>query len=444
MTDPKKNRKDQMVERLNERFKRLQIKDPVVVVFALIAIAALYFFLFPSKKRVVEDPFEGFEARKEVFSEQEQEKTEAAKERTQNKFDQSGRVFQSEKAYREEIRKRERAEKKAREYEERLISQQEGFPKRKLREEYIARSYYAPIGKGSELPVRMDSRPQPQRLRTTPVSTELAGRLAPNVETPKHELRAGTWIPAILNGDMHSQVGGSQRATIREDVFDSEGQYVLIPKGSTAIVQFAQSAQGDAYHVSALSVKEIIYPNGDVKTLPIPVHDSLGKAGLDPRKDGKYKRHYLEKIGMSVMIAGISSLPALMVDGDKSNDLAEYQFINTTSQGVQSILRDSLSIPNEKIFHAGAHLNFFMLDSILMEAYEEVHYEPQLEQAKLRQELENLKGRMFQAKELGRKADQTLDELTPEKIRRRLQELTQIEERIYADYMDSEYSRSDQ
>ena len=433
MSETKKTRRDQMVERVTQKFKKLSIKDPIAVVFLLLFIAAAYFYLFPSKKRAEADPYQNFYNKVENTREMEGGKAAQERQRIQEKFDRDSKAFNTEKAVQEERKQRLFAENKAKALEEKLLTQQEGFPKRKLREELIARCYYAPIQKGLETPTTYSDGP-PKRagegLDSQGLTTPNTTNWVKNIK--QLELRAGSWIPAILNGDMHNQVGGSQRATVREDVFDSKGQYVLIPKGSTAIVQFAQSQAGDAYHLSALAVKEIILPNGDVKEMPIPVHDSLGKAGLDPKKDGKFKRHYLEKIGMTVMIAGVSSFPALMVSEKNTNDLAEYQFMQATSQGIQSLLRESLNIPNEKIFQAGAHLNFFMLDSILMEPYEEAHFAVDTDQNRLRGELEELKTRMFQAQKLNREAEETLGKLTPESIRQKLKEISQLEEEINA------------
>lgn len=395
-----------------ELLKNRKLTDPVVLIMVVAAAILLYFYLFPTKKAEERiDPELAFHER--VKERESRRDVEADEEAIQKRLARYDDELQDSVAIQKAQAERDFLEKKNRELEERLITQQEGFNSRYLHEEKLAKSYYAPIMKAqtsesaavaakrvpssdNDLDQFKPPRPEPARL----------SQAVPQ----QAELRAGSWIPAILNNEMHAQVGGNGVATIREDVYDASGKHVLIPKGSRATVQFAKGERS-SYHLSALAVRDIILPNGEVRTMPIPVHDSLGKAGLDPRVDGRFKRHYMEKIGMSVLIAAINSIPAFVLDetGDGGgNDLVEYQFLENTSGAVQGILRESLNIPSEKIFHAGAHLNFFLLDSILLPPYDGNGVR-RSRQDELREELESLRARATGYEDLQREAERYND-----------------------------------
>ena len=117
----------------------------------------------------------------------------------------------------------------------------------------------------------------------------------------------GTMIPAVLETAIDSDLPGSVRAVVSQNVKGFDGSTVLVPRGSKLIGQYRS---GVAYGQSRAFViwSRILTPEGVSIEVGSPGTDPLGRGGLA----GKTDSHFFERFGgailLSVLTAGLESL----------------------------------------------------------------------------------------------------------------------------------------
>ena len=144
MTEEK--RRDDKVDKILEKFKGRKLQDPSTLLILVAVAVAAYFYFFPTAEREERiDPEVAFHER--VAAKEEHQDLEASEARIQKKLEEYQLTLEETAELREGQRRREQLERQNKELQDRLMSQQEGFPSRRLREEISAKSYYAPIMK---------------------------------------------------------------------------------------------------------------------------------------------------------------------------------------------------------------------------------------------------------------------------------------------------------
>lgn len=119
-----------------------------------------------------------------------------------------------------------------------------------------------------------------------------------------YELKAGTIIPGLLLTGINSDLPGNVLAQVSENVWDTTGKYVLIPKGTRVIgVYDSQVTYGQRRVL--LVWNRLVMPNG--MTLDIagtPGVDQAGYSGLSGRVDEHWGTMLKAALLASVFVAG--------------------------------------------------------------------------------------------------------------------------------------------
>lgn len=149
---------------------------------------------------------------------------------------------------------------------------------------------------------------QSEKVRFMTAQQNLRGDvLLQHVQKPlsPFEIKAGSNIPGVLLGGIHSDLPGEISALVRSPVFDSvSGNYVLIPQGAKLNGVYDSEI---AYAQNRLLVvwKRIIFPNGDSLNLEgMPGTDLNGYAGFGDEVDNHFGRIFGSVILGSVISAG--------------------------------------------------------------------------------------------------------------------------------------------
>ena len=121
----------------------------------------------------------------------------------------------------------------------------------------------------------------------------------------KHELFAGSVIPATLLTGINSDLPGTISAEVRQTVYDSRSpDIVLVPQGTRLVGAYSS---GVAYGQQRVLVawKQMIYPNGAMINLKgMEGTDEQGQAGFADQVDNHYMRIFGSAILMSLLGAG--------------------------------------------------------------------------------------------------------------------------------------------
>lgn len=121
----------------------------------------------------------------------------------------------------------------------------------------------------------------------------------------RHELFAGSVIPATLLSGINSDLPGAISAEVRQTVYDSlNPDIVLIPQGTRIVGRYSS---GVAYGQQRVLVawNQMIYPNGAMINLKgMEGTDEQGEAGFQDQVDNHYMRIFGSAILMSLLGAG--------------------------------------------------------------------------------------------------------------------------------------------
>ncbi|HEX6866148.1 MAG TPA: TrbI/VirB10 family protein [Caulobacteraceae bacterium] len=116
----------------------------------------------------------------------------------------------------------------------------------------------------------------------------------------------GTMIPAVLETAINSDLPGSVRAVVSQDVRGFDGSTVLIPRGSKLIGQYRSGValgQSRAFVVWS----RILTPEGVSIDSGSPGTDPLGRGGLEGETDTHFFQRFGGAILLSVMSAGVQA-----------------------------------------------------------------------------------------------------------------------------------------
>lgn len=130
-------------------------------------------------------------------------------------------------------------------------------------------------------------------------------------------IRQGTVIPCILLTGINSDIPGQVQAQVIEDVYDTPyGNYVLIPKGSKVIGQYASSVMMGAERLM-LGFNRIIFPDGKALNLGSMAGSSMdGYAGFDAEVDN----HMWRLFSNAILLGGVTAGVSLAVDDPRDSD----------------------------------------------------------------------------------------------------------------------------
>jgi type IV secretion system protein VirB10 len=145
------------------------------------------------------------------------------------------------------------------------------------------------IGRGAD---RAWLKEFPEAARPTP--------LKPYTVSNPYTLLQGKVLPAVLGGDLNTDLPSGITAYITENVYDSlSSRYLLIPRGSVLIGRYSNAIKTGQERI-LFAFERIILPNGVGVDLPgFSGADVGGAAGIA----GDVNNHFFQQFGSSFLIA---------------------------------------------------------------------------------------------------------------------------------------------
>lgn len=151
----------------------------------------------------------------------------------------------------------------------------------------------------------------------------------------------GTLIPAVLETALDSTQPGQARALISEDVYNLNGDRVLIPRGSRLYGEYrADLAPGQKR--AFVQWTELMRPDGAIIAIESPATDPLGRAGVR----GKVNNHFPGRLGAALLQSAIDfgTLAAAQSLSNSSVIIAGSALQGATSQLAGPPAKPTLSV----------------------------------------------------------------------------------------------------
>jgi len=162
-------------------------------------------------------------------------------------------------------------------------------------------------------------------LTVTKTQTAVATRLQDLTFTiPK-----GAQIGCILNTAIQSAQTGMVSCTLPADIYGADGAVVLLDRGSQAIGEYKTATLTYGKRRIYVVWSQIRTPTGVVIDIDAPGTGPLGRAGLS----GHIDNHYLERVGIPLLMSIVSFGGESYVRGELTSDNAQY---------IQSMPEDTL------------------------------------------------------------------------------------------------------
>ena len=204
-----------------------------------------------------------------------------------------------------------------------------------------------------------------------------AGGYLPDAEIPalgRHELIAGSVIPAVLVTGINSNLPGTVTAEVRQTVYDSfHPDVVLIPQGTRLIGEYSSNV---GYGQSRVLVAwdELILPNGSTVDLKrMEGVNSQGQAGL---RDLVHN-HYLRTFGSAILMSALGV--AAQLSQPQSSSVLQSQNAGQTAAGAAAdsinqvaaqLLERNLNVAPTLIIRPGFTFNVMVNKTMILSAYD--------------------------------------------------------------------------
>lgn len=187
----------------------------------------------------------------------------------------------------------------------------------------------------------------------------------------KYAIMEGSFLPAVLETHINSDLPGPIKARIKENVYDTKtGQHLLIPQGSTLIGEY-NSVVGHTQQRAQVVWSRLILPNTrSVNLMRMPAVDARGSSGKKAKVNNHYNKLMSSILITSLMTAGASHM-ANKVGGKETfaqnlgNNLNDY----IQQAGQQIVQRNLASQPTLEV-EQGAPLQVFATADLLLVPYE--------------------------------------------------------------------------
>lgn len=204
---------------------------------------------------------------------------------------------------------------------------------------------------------RLDSGADPY---STPAFTPSVARKS--LFNPNLLLSQGTVIPCSLRGKLVSSVGGQISCTISDDVFSTNGNVVLIEKGSTVNGYYQGNSVQRGQNYLFVVWQEVRTP----KNLVIPLHsgsaDELGANGLK----GWVDNHFWKRFGNAIVLSLIKDVSGALAQ-NMTKDSRRDSFENTRNDSVDiatEIIKMGVDIAPTLYKNQGEKINIFVARDI--------------------------------------------------------------------------------
>jgi type IV secretory pathway VirB10-like protein len=176
----------------------------------------------------------------------------------------------------------------------------------------------------------------------------------------KLEIKAGSFIPAMMTHSINSDLPGDVSAIVTQNVYDSvTGQYLLIPQGTKLNgVYDSQVAFGQKRIMTIWT--RLVFPNGSTFDLGSMIGgNQSGQSGFND----KVNNHYMRTFGSAALVAIIGSGMQLSQPKSKTNagnDAQETITANLAQQTgntAQGVLNKMLNVQPTLEIDAGYRFN---------------------------------------------------------------------------------------
>jgi type IV secretion system protein VirB10 len=204
-----------------------------------------------------------------------------------------------------------------------------------------------------------------------------AGGYLPDAEIPalgRHELIAGSVIPAVLITGINSNLPGTVTAEVRQTVYDSfHPDVVLIPQGTRLVGEYSSNV---GYGQSRVLVAwdELILPNGATVNLKrMEGVNGQGQAGF---RDLVHN-HYLRTFGSAILMSALGV--AAQLSQPQSSSVLQTQNAGQTAAGAAAdsinqvaaqLLERNLNVAPTLIIRPGFTFNVMVNKTVILSAYD--------------------------------------------------------------------------
>lgn len=204
-----------------------------------------------------------------------------------------------------------------------------------------------------------------------------AGGYLPDAEIPalgRHELVAGSVIPAVLVTAINSNLPGTVTAEVRQTVYDSfHPDVVLIPQGTRLVGEYSSNVGYGQSHV-LVAWDELILPNGSTVDLKrMEGVNGQGQAGL---RDLVHN-HYLRTFGSAILMSALGV--AAQLSQPQSSSVLQSQNAGQTAAGAAAdsinqvaaqLLERNLNVAPTLIIRPGFTFNVMVNKTMILSAYD--------------------------------------------------------------------------
>jgi type IV secretory pathway VirB10-like protein len=161
------------------------------------------------------------------------------------------------------------------------------------------------------------------------------------------------YMPAILQNEINSELGGKVVAQVEENVFGGHGRNILIPAGSKAIGRYKPLTKVGQERLEIVWVR-IITPDGiNIHTGNAEMTDAMGRAGLT----GKVDRRYGERYGMSLLVSMVTAATTYSIPVQNTNEQVVVEsFGKEQGSLAKAILEEHLDIKPRVTVPAGSRI----------------------------------------------------------------------------------------
>lgn len=146
-----------------------------------------------------------------------------------------------------------------------------------------------------------------------------ASSVRKGIFNPNLLLEQGTYIPCVLRGRVISNVSGQLSCTITENVYSSNGNVLLIDKGSRVNGYYQGGSVNHGSNQLFVVWQEVRTPDNLVIPLNSGSTDELGANGLNGWVDNHFWERFSNAIFLSMILDGNNILLSKMTDTAQKN-----------------------------------------------------------------------------------------------------------------------------
>jgi len=179
---------------------------------------------------------------------------------------------------------------------------------------------------------------------------------------PNLSIRRGTFIKCSLRTDLISQISGDIGCIINNDVYSTNGNVLLIEKGSIVNGAFRRVSLNHGDSRIFVLWEEIITPHDITIDINSGASDVLGAQGIDGWVDNHFWTRFGNAILVSLITDASSATASRLEKSDRYND-----FSNTADSGAnvaKTIIEKSIDIPPTIYKNHGDNVGIYISQNI--------------------------------------------------------------------------------